>query len=156
MNSKMKFILLLLFLILLFCMLYYYKQIGDEIEDNKKENTYRAAWFVMSFLLFILSIVLINKIIQQTRSIPSWSDYGNPIIVSLISTFSFSLFYDNILRWWIITRSSEIIFGIIYRIYYSFFLSLCTMVIIGGYYYIKNGTRLLVRLNNFQLSSHHD
>ena len=53
---------------------------------------------------------------------------------------------DNIIRFWIIGRKSEIVFGITYSIVYSFLLSLSIILLIGGYYYVNNNNEILKNL----------
>jgi hypothetical protein len=72
---------------------------------------------------------------QNTYAHISWPDYIFLITVSFTSLFSFFLFFDNLIR--LLINKIKIL-GIEYSTYYSFCLSLCSVIIVGGFYYINN------------------
>lgn len=129
------------FLIGLVFLLYFCKRKGDTLEDNALEKLFRWLHIIISVPLSIISFVLIKGLIiwftQPNIIGTSWLDYLFFMIASLISFSSFFLFWENVLRLLIIGRSSKIFGKINYSIIHSFFLSLCTIIIVGGYYYIN-------------------
>ena len=136
-------IILFVYLAFLIWHSYSYKKWSDEsdkFKTNKFERCFRIFFYLpLSILLFKISFIFIYNIIRQKNfEVIPLTDYLSFMIVSLISFFSIFLFFDNIIRFRVIGRQGEIVFGIKYSIIYSFLLSLSIIVLIGGYYYINN------------------
>ena len=130
------------FIIIIFLFGFYVKK-GDRFQSNQKiaELFFRLLYLILAIMLISIIFILIDSALNSYLSaeIISKVDYALFIIILFTSLFSFYLFIDNIIRIVIaIMGSSEIFPKIYYRAYYSFFLSLSFLIIVGGYYYINN------------------
>lgn len=135
-------------LLLIFCMgilvvilglLYIYKKRDDNFEDKTTEWLFRLGYMFLAAFLTLLAFTLIAEVMQQSiQKTISPYDYALFIIVSLISAPCFFLLFDNILRMIVMIMGSEIFPKVKYSSYYSFFLSLATIILIGGYFYLNN------------------
>jgi len=139
------FLILFYFLIftLVIVSLYHYIKIGDKFKpkENIKEWIFRIVYFIISLIFISLVLTLIREIIPFYISAEDidLTRYILFVIILFTSLFSFYLFIDNIFRIWIgIKGSSEIFPKVFYRAYYSFFLSLSSLILVGGYFYINN------------------
>jgi len=131
------------FFIILILLFGFYVKRGDRFLANQKvsELIFRSLYLILSLILTYVVFILIDSAINSYLSaeLISKVDYALFIIILFTSLFSFYLFIDNVIRIFIaISGSSEIFPKIHYRAYYSFFLSLSFLIIVGGYYYINN------------------
>ena len=141
------YLILLAGIILLF---YFYVKVGDRFnnEQRKLQLAFRSLYLIISIILTYSIYILINSTIPYYFSVEaiSWTDYILFIIAIFASLFSFYLLIDNLIRIFItISGSSEIFPKVSYRAYYSFFLSLSILILVGGKYYINNPSNELFK-----------
>lgn len=141
------FILLFYFLIFLsiLSLFYLYRKINNHFDKFGVEFIFRLSYLLIFIVVNLMGLVMIKSFMQYgfTNTI-SPIDYIFSIELAFIALFSLFLFLDNLIRMIRADKIMQVLFHKQYRSAYSFFISLVSLLLWGGYFYINRPENVLL------------